>query len=116
MARDFLTPEIISKIDSLHIRARRVVEGFIVGNHKSPYHGFSAEFSEHRAYGIGDEIKNYKPKKTQTMKIFERKGFITQNGLGMLVNQAAESFKLWFNINLTSQDIKKVKLLYKDNK
>lgn len=58
MVREFLTPEIISKIDSLHFRARRVVEGFIVGNHKSPYHGFSAEFSEHRAYGIGDEIKN----------------------------------------------------------
>lgn len=58
MQRDFLTPEIISKIDSLHFRARRVVEGFIVGNHKSPYHGFSAEFSEHRAYGKGDEIKH----------------------------------------------------------
>ena len=53
----------------------------------------------------------YKPKKTQTMKIFERKGFITQNGLGMLVNQAAESFKLWFNINLTSQDIIEAKEL-----
>jgi len=58
LAREFLSPEIISKIDSLHFRARRVVEGFIVGNHKSPYHGFSAEFSEHRAYGIGDEIKH----------------------------------------------------------
>ena len=58
MQREFLTPEIISKIDSLHFRARRVVEGFIVGNHKSPYHGFSAEFSEHRAYGLGDEIKH----------------------------------------------------------
>ncbi len=53
----------------------------------------------------------YKPKKTQTMRIFERKGFITQNGLGMLVNQAAESFKLWFNINLTSQDIIEAKEL-----
>jgi len=35
-----------------------IVEGFIVGHHKSPYHGFSAEFSEHRAYGRGDEIKH----------------------------------------------------------
>lgn len=34
-----------------------MVEGFIVGLHKSPYHGFSVEFSEHRAYGQGDEIK-----------------------------------------------------------
>jgi len=58
LPREFLTPEIISKIDSLYFRARRVVEGFIVGNHKSPYHGFSAEFSEHRAYGQGDEIRH----------------------------------------------------------
>ena len=34
-----------------------VVEGFIIGMHKSPYHGFSVEFSEHRPYGLGDEIK-----------------------------------------------------------
>tara|TARA_B100001029_G_C15059167_1_gene456895 strand:- start:2466 stop:3353 length:888 start_codon:yes stop_codon:yes gene_type:complete len=58
LKREYLKPEIISKIDNLYFRARRVVEGFIVGNHKSPYHGFSAEFSEHRAYGIGDEIKH----------------------------------------------------------
>ena len=35
-----------------------MVEGFIVGLHKSPYHGFSVEFSEHRAYGAGDEIRH----------------------------------------------------------
>ena len=58
MSREFLTPEVISKIDSLQFRARMIVEGYIVGHHKSPFHGFSAEFSEHRAYGIGDEIKH----------------------------------------------------------
>ena len=51
----------------------------------------------------------YNPKKTLTMKIFEDKGFLTQNGLGMLVNQAAEAFRLWFNINLTKQDINEAK-------
>jgi len=35
-----------------------VVEGFIIGNHKSPYHGFSVEFAEHRVYGSGDEIRH----------------------------------------------------------
>ena len=45
------------------------------------------------------------------MEIFERKGFATQNGLGMLVNQAAEAFKLWFDINLTSEDIIEAKEL-----
>ena len=51
----------------------------------------------------------YNPKKTITMKLFEDKGFLTQNGLGMLVYQAAEAFRLWFNINLTKQDINEAK-------
>ena len=53
-----LTPEIISRLNNLSLKARFVVEGFIVGLHKSPYHGFSVEFSEHRAYGLGDEIRH----------------------------------------------------------
>ncbi|NWG29260.1 MAG: DUF58 domain-containing protein, partial [Ignavibacteriaceae bacterium] len=39
--RNFLDPSFISKLNSLELRARLVVEGFIVGLHKSPYHGFS---------------------------------------------------------------------------
>ena len=53
-----LTPEIILRLNNLSLKARFVVEGFIVGLHKSPYHGFSVEFSEHRAYGAGDEIRH----------------------------------------------------------
>ena len=53
----------------------------------------------------------YKPRKTLTMKNFEKNGFSTQNGLGMLNNQAAESFRLWFNINLTNKDIIEAKEL-----
>ena len=53
----------------------------------------------------------YKPRKTLTMKNFEKNGFSTQNGLGMLINQAAESFRLWFNINLTNKDIIEAKEL-----
>ncbi len=53
-----LTPEIISRLNNLSLKARYVVEGFIVGLHKSPYHGFSVEFSEHRVYGAGDEIRH----------------------------------------------------------
>ncbi len=52
-----LTPDIISRLNNLSLKARFVVEGFIVGLHKSPYHGFSVEFSEHRPYGAGDEIR-----------------------------------------------------------
>tara|TARA_A100001037_G_C15093325_1_gene610224 strand:- start:148 stop:1044 length:897 start_codon:yes stop_codon:yes gene_type:complete len=55
--REYLNSDIITKIDNLFLRAKLVVEGFMIGLHKSPYHGFSVEFSEHRAYGYGDEIK-----------------------------------------------------------
>jgi uncharacterized protein (DUF58 family) len=41
----------------MELRARLVVEGFIAGMHRSPYHGFSVEFAEHRPYMPGDEIK-----------------------------------------------------------
>ena len=54
----YLTPEILSKLQNLSIKARYVVEGFMLGLHKSPYHGFSVEFSEHRPYGIGDEVRH----------------------------------------------------------
>ena len=56
--RDFLRPETISKLENLSLVARLVVEGFIIGLHKSPYHGFSVEFAEHRPYMPGDEIKH----------------------------------------------------------
>jgi len=55
--REYLNPEVVSRISSLELRARMVVEGFITGLHKSPYHGFSVEFAEHRQYMPGDEIR-----------------------------------------------------------
>ena len=55
--KKYMDPSTINKIDNLSLRAKLVVEGFIIGMHKSPYHGFSVEFSEHRPYGYGDEIK-----------------------------------------------------------
>ena len=54
----YLSNDAISKLENLQIKAKKVVDGFIVGLHKSPYHGFSVEFSDHRAYGPGDEIKH----------------------------------------------------------
>ncbi|NPV10506.1 MAG: DUF58 domain-containing protein [Ignavibacteria bacterium] len=54
--RQLLDPKIITKISSLDLRARYIVEGFLIGLHRSPYHGFSVEFSEHRPYLPGDEI------------------------------------------------------------
>lgn len=53
----YLSPQIVSKINNLELRAKLVVEGFLIGLHKSPYHGFSIEFSEHKPYMIGDDLK-----------------------------------------------------------
>ncbi len=53
-----LDPSLIAKLKTLEIKAKAVVEGFMAGYHKSPYHGFSVEFSQHRPYMQGDSIKN----------------------------------------------------------
>lgn len=56
--RRYLQPDVVAKLANMELRARLVVEGFITGLHKSPYHGFSVEFAEHRQYMPGDEIKH----------------------------------------------------------
>lgn len=56
--RQYLQPETVSKLKGMEMRARMVVEGFIAGLHKSPYHGFSVEFAEHRQYMPGDNIRD----------------------------------------------------------
>lgn len=54
----YLNPAAISKISNLELKAKFVVEGFMAGLHKSPYHGFSVEFAEHRQYMPGDDLKH----------------------------------------------------------
>ncbi len=54
----YLDPEILSGLTRLDLIARLVVEGFITGLHRSPYHGFSVEFSEHRPYLPGDPLRD----------------------------------------------------------
>ena len=56
--RKYLDPTTVSRLAGMEMKARLVVEGFIVGLHKSPYHGFSVEFAEHRQYMPGDDIKH----------------------------------------------------------
>ena len=56
--KNFLDPKTLDKIKKLDVRARLVVEGFLTGNHKSPYHGLAVEFATHREYAWGDDIKH----------------------------------------------------------
>jgi uncharacterized protein (DUF58 family) len=51
----FIDPQTVMRIKNLQMRARVVVQGFLAGMHRSPYHGFSVEFSEYRAYTPGDD-------------------------------------------------------------
>jgi uncharacterized protein (DUF58 family) len=57
-ARRYLDPVAVSKLATMELRARLIVEGFITGLHRSPYHGFSVEFAEHRPYNPGDELRH----------------------------------------------------------
>ena len=56
--RRYLDPKLLAKLGRLELKARMVVEGFISGLHKSPYHGFSVEFAEHREYVPGDDTRH----------------------------------------------------------
>ena len=54
----YLDPTVVSQLRNMELRARLIVEGFITGLHRSPYHGFSVEFAEHRPYNPGDELRH----------------------------------------------------------
>ncbi len=55
--RSFVDPQALFRIKSLQLRARAAVEGFLKGIHRSPYHGYSVEFSEYRPYTEGDDVR-----------------------------------------------------------
>ncbi len=54
----YLDPHTLAAIDSLELRARMIVEGLMAGMHRSPYHGFSVEFAQHRPYAPGDDLRH----------------------------------------------------------
>ncbi len=53
----FIDPQVLGRISNLQLIAKTVVEGFIVGLHRSPYHGLSLDFAEYREYSPGDDIR-----------------------------------------------------------
>ena len=55
---DFSALKELQQFKNLEYLAKQVVEGFVTGLHKSPFHGFSVEFAEHKSYNPGDSIKN----------------------------------------------------------
>ena len=51
-----LSPAVVAAIDDLELAARIVVEGLRTGGHRSPFHGYSTEFRQHRPYRVGDVV------------------------------------------------------------
>jgi uncharacterized protein (DUF58 family) len=58
MPSTYLQPDLLARAEALGLKARTVVEGLRVGDHKSPYRGFSVEFVQHRLYAPGDDIRH----------------------------------------------------------
>lgn len=56
-SQKYLDPAVLAKLEGLDLKARLIVEGYVSGVHKSPYHGFSVEFAEHREYSQGDDLR-----------------------------------------------------------
>jgi uncharacterized protein (DUF58 family) len=58
MQSRFLDPVGLARVGNMELVAKQVVEGFLTGRHRSPYHGFSVEFLDHRAYTPGDDLRS----------------------------------------------------------
>ncbi len=54
----YLDPDVLARVRSLELSAKRVVDGVLAGAHKSPRHGFAVEFAQHREYVAGDDVKH----------------------------------------------------------
>jgi uncharacterized protein (DUF58 family) len=87
-----LDPVAVAAIEDLELAARLVVEGLHAGRHRSPFHGFSAEFSQHRQYRPGDDIKHLDWKMlARTDRLYTRQFRETTTMSIMLVLDASAS-------------------------
>src|SRR5467141_3272478 len=98
----YLKPEVIRQVSRLDLRAKFIVEGFLTGLHASPFQGFSVEFSEHRKYVAGDDLKDldwnvYAKTDRYYIKKFEAETNLT----GYLVMDLSESMAYTYRQELT---------------
>ena len=104
-AEQYLKPEVIRTVSRLDLRARFIVEGFLSGLHASPFHGFSVEFSEHRRYSQGDDLKDidwlvY----AKTDRYYVKKYQAETNITGYLLMDLSESMAYTYRQELTKFD------------
>lgn len=101
----YLRPEVIRQVSRLDLRARFIVEGFLSGLHASPFHGFSVEFSEHRKYVPGDDIKDLDWRVfAKTEKHYLKKFQAETNVTGYLVIDQSASMGYTYRQELTKFD------------
>jgi uncharacterized protein (DUF58 family) len=91
---DLLQPDVLARADALGLAALQVVEGLRVGDHRSPYHGFSVEFAQHREYAPGDDTrhidwKGYARSDRYTIKQYEQE----TNYVGHLLVDVSSSMR-----------------------
>lgn len=103
--RKYLVPQVVAKLANIELIAKLVVEGFITGLHHSPFHGFSVEFAEHRAYRPGDEIKYLDWKVlARTEKYFVKQFEEETNTRAMIILDASASMKFSSEGNISKYD------------
>ena len=91
-AEKYLRPEVIRQVARLDLRAKFIVQGFLTGLHSSPFQGFSVEFSEHRKYNPGDDLKTLDWNVyAKTGKYFVKKFQAETNMTGYLVMDLSKS-------------------------
>src|SRR5687768_9314943 len=101
----YLRPEVIRQVGRLDLRAKFIVEGFLAGLHASPYHGFSVEFSEHRKYVAGDDLKDLDWNIfAKTDKYYVKKFEAETNVSGYLVMDLSASMAYTYRQELTKFD------------
>jgi len=101
-ADQYLRPDVIRQVARLDLKARFIVEGFLAGLHASPFQGFSVEFSEHRRYVPGDDLKDldwniYAKTDRYYIKKFEAETNLT----GYLAMDLSESMAYTYRQELT---------------
>lgn len=104
-SEQYLKPEVIQTVSRLDLRARFIVEGFLSGLHASPFQGFSVEFSEHRRYSQGDDIKDIDWQVyARTDRIYIKKYQAETNITGYLLMDLSASMGYTYRQQLTKFD------------
>lgn len=101
-AEKYLRPDVIQQVARLDLRAKFIVEGFLTGLHGSPFQGFSVEFSEHRKYTAGDDLKDLDWNVyAKTGKYYVKKYKAETNMTGFLVLDLSKSMGYSYRQQLT---------------